>query len=114
MLSSVQAALPLLAATARGALIWPVDVPFVAVATVEALLDGDPCRMLIPTHKGKGGHPLWLPKELFAETLALTPETGLRALRDRHPPVRVEVEDAEVLHDLDTPEALMQARSYWG
>ena len=38
MLSSVQAGLPQLPPPASGALIWPVDVPFVAVDTVRTAL----------------------------------------------------------------------------
>jgi CTP:molybdopterin cytidylyltransferase MocA len=74
----------------------------------------DGAALSVPTYGGRGGHPLWLPKKLFIETLALDPEKGLRVLRQRHPPLFIEVPDREVLHDLDTPEAVAQARTYWG
>lgn len=108
MLSSVQAGLRHLPDGVLGALIWPVDIPFVAVTTVRALLGANLSQLIIPVHRGRGGHPLWLPRALFGETLSLPPEEGLRALRNRHPPLRFEVEDEKVLHDLDTPEDLAQ------
>lgn len=114
MLSSVQAGLPKLPAAARGALIWPVDVPFVDVSTVRTLLDAPlDAQMVVPVWQGRGGHPLWLPRRLFAEAMALSPEVGLRALRQDHPPLRIDVKDAEILRDLDTPEDLAAARARW-
>jgi CTP:molybdopterin cytidylyltransferase MocA len=110
MLSSVQAGLPLVCATARGVLIWPVDVPFVAVETVRALLESDLEQPAVLTCEGRGGHPLWLPRRLFQPAMELSPEVGLRALRQEHPPLRIAVADAEILRDLDTPEELAAAR----
>jgi molybdenum cofactor cytidylyltransferase len=114
MLSSVQVALPLLPGATRGALIWPVDVPFVAVATVQRLLACDLEQPAVLVSGGRGGHPLWLPRQLFGAALDLQAQQGLRALRTAHPPQRIEVEDEEVLRDLDTPEDVERARSYWG
>jgi molybdenum cofactor cytidylyltransferase len=111
MLSSVQAGLPLIPAAALGTLVWPVDVPFIAVETVRRLLDGDLAQPAVLSCDGRGGHPLWLPRRLFDEAMALPPEVGLRALRQAHPPRRVEVADAEILRDLDTAEDLAAARA---
>lgn len=109
MLSSVQCGLSLislLAAQLSGALIWPVDLPRVQRATLCQILDVAVSQpgLIVPTYCGRGGHPLWLPRALFAEALALPAEQGLRALRERHPPCFVPVEDEEILRDLDTPE----------
>lgn len=41
-------------------LVWPVDRPHVAVATIEALLDGFRSShqpIVVPTHAGRRGHP---------------------------------------------------------
>lgn len=104
MLSSVQAALRLLAATpGPGALLWPVDVPLVAAATLQRLLAADLTQLVIPCYDGRGGHPLWLPAALYGEALALPAAASLRTLRDRHPPLRLAVEDPGILRDLDTP-----------
>lgn len=119
MLSSVQVGLRALATGAvRGALIWPVDVPMVQTATVLRLLEaaqadeaaGGP-RLVVPSHADRGGHPLWLPAALFAEALELPADSTLRCLRERHPVLRLAVEDPAVLRDLDTPADLAAARA---
>lgn len=114
MLSSVQAGLPLISEAACGALIWPVDIPFVSADSVQRLLAAELAQPAVLVCGGRGGHPLWLPRSLFAAALALPVELGLWALRDAHPPQRVEVNDLEVLRDLDTPEDVQRARDYWG
>ena len=114
MLSSVQAALPGLfgpAEQGRGALLWPVDVPLVALASVQRLLAADPTQLAAPCHGERGGHPLWLPAALFPEVLALPATASLRTLRARHPLTRVAVDDPGVLRDLDTPEDYSRALS---
>jgi molybdenum cofactor cytidylyltransferase len=115
MLSSVQTGLRGLVAAgaAAGALIWPVDVPLVRAETVRRLLqvalaDGAG-RPVLPTYGGRGGHPLWLPACRFGDVLALPEGATLRVLRTRHPELRLEVADAAVLRDIDTPADLHAA-----
>ena len=105
MLSSVQAgvrALPPVDAT----LIWPVDNPAVKQETVRAVLAGG--ETVIPTHGGRGGHPLRVPASRFAELLAIDSPLGLRALIQAQPStvVRLAVDDPSILIDVDTPEDL--------
>lgn len=114
MLSSVKAGLPLISEAAAGALIWPVDIPFVSADSARQLLAAELTRPAVLVCGGRGGHPLWLPRSLFAAALALPVELGLRALRSAHPPQRIEVSDPEVLRDLDTPEDVRRAQDYWG
>ena len=115
MLSSVQAALRILAeAPGRGALLWPVDVPLITVATVQRLLSGDLSRLTAPCYKGRGGHPLWLPAALYPEVLALPASASLRTLRESHPLLRIPVEDPGVLRDLDTPSDFARALAELG
>lgn len=117
MLSSVQAALPGLLSPSepgRGALLWPVDIPLVALASVQQLLCADLTQLAAPYHGDRGGHPLWLPAALYPEVLALPATATLRALRERHPLTRVAVADPGVLRDLDTPSDYAQALSESG
>lgn len=119
MLSSFQEALPLLPVGAAGTLVWPVDMPFVQPDTLRCILKSasvDPRMFLIPTHHGRGGHPIWVPGDLFAEALRLPGEAGLRALRQRHPEreLRLPVADPGVLCDVDTREELAQAQRWLG
>ena len=108
MLSSVQAGIQALPERARAALVWPVDIPYVEVATVRALLAAAPGKLVIPVHDKKGGHPIRIPRERFAELQALTPEGGLKALVDARPAgvERLAVQDKNVLVDIDTPDDL--------
>jgi molybdenum cofactor cytidylyltransferase len=107
MLSSVQAGIRALPAV-EAALIWPVDIPGVRATTVGAVLAAAPGRIVIPTHGGRGGHPLAIPAGRFAELLALDPSLGLRALVQARPDevVRLPVDDPGVLVDVDTPDDL--------
>ena len=61
----------------------------------------------VPTCKGRGGHPIAMERELIPEVLEL-PEAsmGLRLVRDRHltQVQRVELGNAELLWDVNTPE----------
>ena len=66
-------------------------------------------RWLVPTFDDRGGHPVWLPRALCAEVLSLPIGSSLRTLRQTHPPLRVAVDDPEIVLDIDTPEALEQA-----
>jgi CTP:molybdopterin cytidylyltransferase MocA len=118
MLTSVQAAVRALPAEAEGTLVWPVDTPFVQNLTVFSILalaqkfdGGGHGDLVIPTHNGRGGHPIWVGRRLFQELLALPAEAGLRQLRVNHPQFVhfLDVADAGILRDLDTPADLWQA-----
>jgi molybdenum cofactor cytidylyltransferase len=109
MLSSVQAGVRALACDA---LIWPVDIPFVAPATVRTLvMHGG--TIVVPVHNGRGGHPLRLAHAHLAEVMTLDPARGLKALLDAHSAevTRLPVDDAGVLVDVDTPDDYARTRA---
>jgi CTP:molybdopterin cytidylyltransferase MocA len=116
MLSSVQAGLAALPATATAALVWPVDVPWVRAETVRQILAAAPGKIIVPTHnkagKARGGHPLRLPRAVFAQAAALDVDGGLKALLDARPELveRLPVADGYVLVDVDTPQDLAKLR----
>ena len=61
----------------------------------------------IPTHNGKGGHPIILSPALLDELREIDEETvGIKAVVQRHleDTRRVEMDSPEVLWDLNTPE----------
>jgi CTP:molybdopterin cytidylyltransferase MocA len=66
----------------------------------------------VPVHNKKGGHPVRLPRRLFAAVTALDPEEGLRALFAARPAEveRLAVGDGAVLVDVDTPEDYARSR----
>ncbi|MDH3495581.1 MAG: nucleotidyltransferase family protein [Gemmatimonadota bacterium] len=91
------------------ALVWPVDRPHVAVATLAALLDGFRAShrpIVVPVHAGHRGHPVLFGRTVFEELLDAPDEQGARAVV-RHDPSRVHavpVDDPAVLEDFNTPE----------
>jgi molybdenum cofactor cytidylyltransferase len=95
---------------ATGALLWPVDHPFVEAKTVGTLLrraDQDAMAVwVIPTFGGRGGHPVLLRQPTFRSILEMPPERPLRSLLSGFGPqvVRVPVNDPGVVENLDTPE----------
>jgi len=90
-------------------LVWPVDRPHVAVATVEALLDGFRSShqpIVVPTHQGQRGHPVLFARKVFAELLGAPNDEGARAVVHGDPArvAAVPVEDPAVLEDFNTPD----------
>jgi molybdenum cofactor cytidylyltransferase len=63
-----------------------------------------------------GGHPVVVAGRLLTELSRVTDATyGLRAVLDRHPPVRIPFErDPAVWIDLDTPDLVPEARRVFG
>ncbi len=90
---------------ADGWIIALADMPWVAPATItalrQALLDGAPSAA--PYYRGRRGHPVGFGAACGPELAALRGDTGARAVLERHPPVRVEVDDEGVVLDVDVP-----------
>src|SRR5262249_59917778 len=97
------------AADSDGMLAWPVDHPLVRPATVRRILEAaaqHPGCVIIPRWEGRGGHPTFFPRALYAALEDLPDDEGARALFARCPEavVRIEVDDPGVGRDVDTPE----------
>jgi molybdenum cofactor cytidylyltransferase len=105
--SSFKAGLANVSNDARGIMLLPVDHPLVSADTVNALiryfLDKDPL-ILIPTFKGKKGHPPLFSVKLRDEFLSLKNESGLNAIARAHPSETVELplEDIGVISAFNT------------
>jgi molybdenum cofactor cytidylyltransferase len=95
-------------------LVLNVDQPRTA-NTIRQLLHQhriSPALITIPTHRGKGGHPIILDASLVDDLLSIQEETlGLKAVVERRldQVQKVEVEYPEVLWDLNTPEQYQAA-----
>ena len=92
-----------------GVLMTPVDAPRVAPATVAALLTAfrsAPGRIVRAVHNGRHGHPVVFPREAFEQLRQADPARGAKAVVRAHEGeiVDVEVPDAGVLEDIDTPD----------
>jgi glycerophosphoryl diester phosphodiesterase len=98
-----------LAARGETLVVSPADLPNLDAETVAILLQrmteaGAP--LAVPIYRGKRGHPLAIAPALIPEIDTLDPDIGLKQLRDRHAAelLEVEVDDAGVVQDVDTPE----------
>ena len=108
--TSIKAGLSAVAADQPNALlILNVDQPRSA-EVIRFLLDDHLSQgslITIPTHKGKGGHPIILSPSLSDELREIDEGTfGIKAVVQRHleSTRRVEMDNPEVLWDLNTPE----------
>lgn len=106
MFSSIQAGLAA-APDDVPVLVIPADMPFVAAATVAAVAAhaATTGTVVIPVHDGRRGHPIALPARLREGLLARDPSISLKAaLAALDAPIAlVDVADAGILHDVDTP-----------
>ncbi|MCC7442103.1 MAG: NTP transferase domain-containing protein [Bdellovibrionales bacterium] len=110
--SSIQAGIRSLLDRRSGAYVLPVDVPVPAPQVFAALEKArrPETEVLIPTHEGKGGHPVWLSERFLSQLLGVRPSSRMARL-DRQiailPPEsvsRVAVGDPDVLFNFNTPE----------
>ncbi|MDQ7977102.1 nucleotidyltransferase family protein [Paraburkholderia sp. SARCC-3016] len=84
------------------------DMPRIAVATIEAVartLD-DGASIVAPYYRGQRGHPAGFGPAHRDALLALDGDTGARALFALHAVTRLDLDDAGVLADVDTPDDL--------
>ncbi|MFC0402000.1 nucleotidyltransferase family protein [Paraburkholderia rhizosphaerae] len=84
------------------------DMPRIAIETIEAIarmLDGG-ASIVAPVYRGQRGHPVGFGAAHRDALLALDGDTGARALFALPTVTRVEVDDAGILADIDTPEDL--------
>jgi CTP:molybdopterin cytidylyltransferase MocA len=101
---------------ARRVLLHPADHPVIPGAVLTAMLRraAESSRVLIPTWRGRGGHPVLIPAEVAAGIVSWKPTgAGLRAYWDLHPDAvqRLEFDDApQIVMDLDSPEDYDAAR----
>jgi molybdenum cofactor cytidylyltransferase len=100
-------------------LLLPADHPTLSANVVSRLLAAraalSPGRILIPMHGGRRGHPTLIGWRHVAGIRALPAGLGLnsyiRSATDAT--ICLEVEDASVLEDLDTPEDYERIRGRW-
>ena len=107
MLDSIRLGLAAVMGDPDAIFIWPTDCPSVSAGTLRALAhEASRERAVLPVFGGRRGHPLLLGAGLLADVAAIPPAQGMNALWRRRPEVLVEVDvaDAGVLVDLDTPE----------
>ncbi|PLC06749.1 molybdopterin-guanine dinucleotide biosynthesis protein MobA [Variovorax sp. RO1] len=104
---------------AAGWLILPGDLPLVQPATLRAVAAalGGRVNAVQPQYRGERGHPVGFAAGCWAQLAALEGNMGassvLRAMRAIDSVVDLAVDDAGVVTDIDTPEALARAEALW-
>ncbi len=85
------------------------DMPWIQPATLAQLIAmaGTEC-IVVPTYKGEPGHPVIFGRRFWHELMALSGDSGAKVVLQAHAQavLRVEVSDAGILRDVDTPAAL--------
>jgi molybdenum cofactor cytidylyltransferase len=101
-------------------LLVPADHPTLAASIVQQLVQGWEQRrdrsIVIPTFRGKRGHPTLVGWEHVNGLRGLPAGLGLNAyFRQRqHQTKEVPIDSSEILRDLDTPEDYEGLRASWG
>ncbi|MFE4133710.1 NTP transferase domain-containing protein [Peribacillus sp. YIM B13482] len=91
--------------------ITPGDCPLVKKDTVQ-LLAKHKGNVVIPSFDYKGGHPIKLSSEVKQKILETNPESNLRVVLGGYEKQYMNVDDAGVLIDVDTPEDYQKAIDY--
>ncbi|MGB7024991.1 MAG: nucleotidyltransferase family protein [Candidatus Acidiferrales bacterium] len=109
-LSSLQAAIGSLpAGETDGMLVCLVDHPLISAQLVSLLVETferDKNKIVIPTYRGKRGHPVIFPNALYAELLVAPEKIGARAVVRAHATdvIEVPVNEEGVIVNLNDPE----------
>ncbi|MFK3816575.1 NTP transferase domain-containing protein [Pseudomonas sp. NPDC089407] len=85
------------------------DMPWIESATLRRLVEASSAsNIVLPRHAGQQGHPVIFGREFWPALGQLSGDEGARAVVQAHRArcMMVEVDDAGVLLDVDTPQAL--------
>jgi molybdenum cofactor cytidylyltransferase len=98
-------------AQAQGWLVLPADLPLIQPVTLLQVAQAlQTHAVVVPTWQGERGHPVGFAASCRDALLALTGDSGARAVVQRYGAHLLPVEDAGCVHDVDTPQALEEAR----
>lgn len=92
-----------------GAVVGLGDMPYVRTSTYAAVRDRlTRATLVVPHYEAQRGNPVGIGGNFFTELLQLQGDQGARALMQRHAAAitRLDVDDAGILRDVDTPAAL--------
>lgn len=109
MASSLRVGLVAVGSAMNAALIVLADQPFVRPETMRRILEQyreSGAKIVVPFCEGRRGNPVLLDRTVFDEAMALEGDVGCRAIFADHEDemVRVDVEDAGILADIDSRE----------
>ena len=107
MITSFQAGIRALPASAQGALLFLVDHPLVQATTINLLLSKfDQNRIVLPTFEGRRGHPVLFARNILDEIMELPATSGANLVVRKDPSrlIEIPVTDPGITVDIDTPE----------
>lgn len=96
---------------ARAVAVLLGDMPWIAPSTLRQLADAaSASTILFPLYDGQRGHPVLFGRDFWPRLADLRGDEGARAVVAAHRErcVSLQVDDAGVLRDVDTPEALLR------
>lgn len=107
--SSFKTGLTALSPSARGIMLLPADMPFIKQETIDLLIDNflkNRCLILVPTYRGKNGHPPLFSIELRQEFKDLKNEEPLFSIQHKHEAdtLKLPVEDEGIALSFNTPQ----------
>ena len=104
--SSISCGVSELPQDTKAVLISPADLPAIPPSVVKAVVQSweHGSRLVIPTWKERGGHPVLVDQSYFGELQALDPGAGLRKFFRGHAngTTRLAVNSEYIARDLDT------------
>jgi len=108
-------------ASANGWLVIPGDLPLVRPRTLvrvaSALALATEHDVVVPRFRGVQGHPVGFVQGLREQLLALSGDKGassvVRAARERHRVLDLELDDEGIVTDVDTVDDLRRAETLW-
>lgn len=108
-LSSIQAALEVIPKTLDSLIIHLVDHPLINVSTVQTLIEARRTKkapVIIPTYRGKRGHPVLFGSEVFKQLMEAPMDVGARAVVWNNQDIlhEIENEDVGIVANINTPE----------
>jgi molybdenum cofactor cytidylyltransferase len=91
---------------AKAVMITPADHPAVPAQVVQILVDAwrSGARLVMPTHQGRGGHPVLIDLSFREQLASLDTSRGLKGFFDTHQArlSRVAVDSNYIARDMDT------------
>lgn len=95
-------------------LYWPVDFGAVSGETVRVVCAAEGASLVKPTFEGKSGHPVLFGAEALRVLREAPVDSNAKELLTPMTALKIAVDDAACVHDVDTPEDYRWLREVMG